>query len=164
MRRRSSSPDLYSVLPDPPCWGLLWIAPLLLLGSQSQWRMCCRGWHSAPRAGGGLFSGMRSGIIIRRWEIHSANSSARDLSVDVDIKGEKKGIKGRVTKSGLNRAPAYYYTKVYRNAGLPVLCFCFHYRENRFSNVIAEEQLCVITNSRQQYLPWQGPNMNLRGI
>lgn len=33
-----------------------------------------------------------------------------------------------------------------------------------FANVIASEQLCVITNSRQQYLCWQDLDMNLRAI
>lgn len=40
----------------------------------------------------------------------------------------------------------------------------FPFTESNFTNIIAWEQLCVITNSRQQYLPWQDPNINLSGI
>lgn len=36
--------------------------------------------------------------------------------------------------------------------------------ERSFVNVIALEHFCVITNSRQQYLPWQDLNVTLRAI
>lgn len=74
-KQKKGSPDLYSVPPDPPRWGLLWIALLLLLRNQSQWGMC---WHSAPRATEGLFNSMRSGITIQRRKLHSENWSAHD--------------------------------------------------------------------------------------
>lgn len=76
--RKRPLPDLYSVPPDPPCWGLLWIALLLLLRSQSQWGMC---WHSAPRATEGLFNSMRSGITMKRRKLHSESRSAHDFFV-----------------------------------------------------------------------------------
>lgn len=43
--------------------------------------------------------------------------------------------------------------KICRNAGLPDIAFISIIVE-LFSNLIALEQLCIITNSRQQYLPW----------
>lgn len=57
-----------------------------------------------------------------------------------------------------NYTPAYHYKKV------SWLLLSFPFTQSNFTNIIAWEQLRVITKSRQQYLPWQDPNINLSGI
>lgn len=68
--QKKSSPDLYSALPEPPCWGLVWITPWLLLrvkvngecsaavGTQQrgQEKGCSTAWEVALRCRGGRFT------------------------------------------------------------------------------------------------------------
>lgn len=143
---KRSAPDLYSVPADPPRWGLLWIAPLLVLESQSQWgnaeALSTKGKKRGP------FSSTRAGDAAPTVK----NRSAHDLNTNFKASSE-------IWIQPHTCSPLDKFQKSWTSYGL---CFCFHYRGGRFANLIAREQLRVITNSRQQYLPWQDPNVNLR--